>query len=163
MNDDHMTAEISDALAIAVADRSNNELTYISCILDDSIKQLSKEESEYPEDGPKGRYCDQSIPQSALWMSELYYVIFPDNEKDKDILTKHNWPKDTVDKIKETCKAIKDKRNEIAHHQTKTRMVHAHLQESFILELQERNFIISEQDKSNLKQLFNFLKNCKFT
>ena len=141
----------------------------------DSAKQLPKKESEcqraetfsketdIPDDGSKGCGSEHSIPQSALWMSELYYVIFPDDDKDEDILTKHRWPKNTVDMIKGTCKAIKDKRNEIAHDKSKTLMVHAHLQESFVLELQERNFIISEQDKSNLKQLFNFLKNCKLT
>ena len=191
--DGHMRAEISDRSPVPAADRPTKGLNIpddapITSPLDvqnktshgnavdsfpedkataestkDSAKQLSKEECEYPEDGPKGGGSEHSIPQSALWMSELYYVIFPDDDKDENILTKHRWPKNTVDMIKGTCKAIKDKRNEIANDQTKTRMVHVHLQESFVQELQERNFIISEQDKSNVKQLFNFLKNCKLT
>ena len=139
----------------------------------DSAKQLVKEKSEcqstemfpketgIPDEGPNDD-AEHSIPQSAQWMSELYPVIFSEDDKGEDLMIKYKWPKELVDSIKKTCKAIKDKRNEIAHDQTKKRMVHAHLQESFVQELQERNFI-SEQDKRNLERLFNFLKSCKLT
>ena len=138
----------------------------------DSAKQLAKEKSEsqstetfpdetsIPDEGPKGA-CKYSIPQSAQWISEIHHVIFPDI--DKDILTKHRRSKDLVDKIKNTCRAVKDQRNKFAHELTKIRKVSDRDFKLFVRELLEGDFITFEQDKSNLEKLFLFLKTCELT
>ena len=138
----------------------------------DSAKQLAKKKPEcqstetfrketgIPDEGPKGG-CEYSILQSAQWISEIHRVVFPDGKK--DILTKHRWSKDLVDKIKNTCRAVKDKRNKFTHDLTKNRKVSDRDFKLFVRELLEGNFITFEQDKSNLEKLFHFLKTCELT
>ena len=120
--------------------------------------------TDQPDDPKEG-----SIQPAELWVSEMFYYVFPnkDNKKNNNnknstnILVESGCPEGMANNMEQTCKGVKEGRNSIAHDQTKSLQVDDSLFDSFIEDLYTRKFITTEQDKENLRQLFSYLKKCK--